>query len=185
MFRIAGDYLDQKEKHVNQQSGDKKINIQRLRAICTAFGACIACILLAPGVQAAEFTSLGDLPGGDFGSTATDVSDDGTVVVGIGSNSEGSEAFRWTAETGMVGLGDFPGGFFRSRAWGVSADGSVVVGQGGIEGPSIEAFRWNSADGMVGLGDLCCGVVDSDAQGVSADGNVVVGLGTTASANMA
>jgi hypothetical protein len=49
------------------------------------------------------------------------------------------EAFRWTAESGMVGLGDLPDGQVLSNALGVSADGSVVVGRnvdivGSIEG---------------------------------------------------
>ncbi len=134
-----------------------------------------------PPPPTGNFIPLGDLPGGDISSTATGVSDNGSVVVGFsGVTDQGGgsrEAFRWTSAGGMVGLGDLPGGFFRSKAEGVSADGSVVVGTGGIDG-SIEAFRWTSGTGMVGLGQLPGGrPVDSTAEGVSADGSVVVGRG--------
>ena len=40
----------------------------------------------------------------------------------------GTEAFRWTEGSGMVGLGDLAGGSFYSVANAVNADGSVVVG---------------------------------------------------------
>ena len=46
---------------------------------------------------AAGMVGLGDLPGGDFSSIAQDVSDDGSVVVGIGNSASGEEAFRWTS----------------------------------------------------------------------------------------
>lgn len=134
-----------------------------------------------PPPPLSNFYPLGDLPGGDVYSTATGVSDDGSVLVGFsGVTDQGGgsvEAFQWTSAGGMVGLGDLPGGFFRSRGEGVSADGSVVVGTGGIDG-SIEAFRWTDAGGMVGLGQLPGGrPIDSVAEDVSADGLVVVGRG--------
>ena len=66
--------------------------------------------LLASRATAVSFVSLGDLPGGRFQSAAIGVSGDGHVVVGEGSSPQGREAFRWTAETGMIGLGDLPGG---------------------------------------------------------------------------
>src|SRR5262249_17895970 len=70
--------------------------------------------------------SLGVLLGGQLVSSASAVSGDGHVVVGLsgslGGGQHGYEAFRWTAQTGMVGLGDLPGGAFHSEARGVSAD---------------------------------------------------------------
>ena len=33
----------------------------------------------------------------------------------------GEEAFRWTADTGMLPLGDLPGGSFQSTAFALSA----------------------------------------------------------------
>jgi len=105
-------------------------NRRRLSAARNILGVFTTCGLLTTGAQAAEFIPLGNLSGGDIESIAYDVSDDGSVVVGRGESSDGLEAFRWTAETGMVGLGDFPGGSHNSQAFGVSDDGSTVVGYG-------------------------------------------------------
>jgi len=116
---------------------------------------------------------LGDLPGGSFSSFTSDVSADGSVVVGSSNSSNGFEAFRWTADEGMVGLGDLPGGSFSSTAMDMSADGSVVVGWSNSNN-GFEAFRWTEGSGMVGLGDLLGGSF-SFAGGISADGSVVVG----------
>jgi probable HAF family extracellular repeat protein len=122
---------------------------------------------------------IGDLPGGDPHGIATDVSADGTVVVGSSSSSNGSEGFIWKAATGMLGIGDLPGGIFTSSADGVSADGTVVVGYGSSQAGS-EAIRWTSAGGMTGLGDLPGSNFSSAATAVSADKSVIVGTGSTA-----
>jgi probable HAF family extracellular repeat protein len=48
---------------------------------------------------------LGDLPGGEFYSVATDVSDNG-IVVGYSASDDGYwEPFRWSKEEGMAGIG--------------------------------------------------------------------------------
>src|SRR4029450_7807252 len=47
---------------------------------------------------------LGDLPGGDFQSTAYAVSADGTIVVGQGSTDLGREAFIWDEQQGLRNL---------------------------------------------------------------------------------
>lgn len=144
--------------------------------VLKVIGVCCAGIFLAPGTQAASFTPLGDLPGGEFNSRAYDVSPDGRVVVGDSIVASGTEGFRWTPDFGMVGLGDLPGGYFGSRANAVSADGSVVVGQSYISDyAEKEAFRWTSESGMAGLGNLSGTFLDNYALDVSADGGVVVG----------
>jgi probable HAF family extracellular repeat protein len=120
---------------------------------------------------------LGDLPGGAFDSYASDVSDDGSVVVGGGTSESGPEAFRWTTGSGMVGLGDLPGGAFESQAIDVSDDGSVVVGSS-YSASGYEAFCWTTGSGMFGLGDLPGGEFRSYAHAVNGDGSVVVGLGS-------
>src|ERR1019366_4155499 len=115
---------------------------------------------------------LGHLPG-TTNSSATGVSADGSVIVG----TSGSQAFRWTAGSGMVGLGYLPGGN-SSSATAVSGDGSIVVGNN--NGP---AFRWTAGSGMDGLGGvLVTNGLDSSgpapymsASGISADGNTIVG----------
>ncbi|GAB6164712.1 hypothetical protein JCM19992_07120 [Thermostilla marina] len=100
--------------------------------------------------------------------------------MGFGRSDSNVQAFRWTAEGGMIGLGDLPGGNVASMAEDVSADGAVVVG-GGHSASGREAFRWTSTDGMVGLGDLEGGLFGSWAYGVSDNGLVVVGESDSAS----
>jgi probable HAF family extracellular repeat protein len=126
--------------------------------------------------QSDGMVSLANLDGGNFSSGANDVSDDGSVVVGVIYNRlDGSEAFRWTQSGGMVGLGFLSGDSFNSQANEVSADGSVVVGSSdSVNGH--EAFRWTQSGGMVGLGFLSSdNFLYSSADGVSADGSVIVG----------
>ena len=66
--------------------------------------------------------ALGDLPGGDFNSTARAVSADGSVIVGHGSSESGTEAFRWTESSGIVGLVLPTLGTARLRALGFDSD---------------------------------------------------------------
>jgi probable HAF family extracellular repeat protein len=123
------------------------------------------------------FQPLGHLPGGSS-STPYAVSADGSTVVGQASSSSGPQAFRWTAQSGIVGLGDLPSGPFHSEGWGVSADGSVVAGEGMVEVNGLfqpQAFRWTAAAGMVGLPDLPGGIAYSRGRGISSDGSVIVG----------
>jgi probable HAF family extracellular repeat protein len=73
------------------------------------------------------FQGLGFLPGGNQ-SSPSGVSANGTVVVGSAIDASfHTQAFRWTAASGMVGLGFLPGRDV-SGADGVNADGKVVVG---------------------------------------------------------
>ena len=79
-------------------------------SILTVVSMIICMFLNTNQVDAATFMGIGDLPGGDFLSSARGISADGTVVVGDSHSSSGCEAFRWTEATGIVGLGDLPGG---------------------------------------------------------------------------
>jgi probable HAF family extracellular repeat protein len=147
----------------------------KLRYSALIFGpVTILCGLITkPVCGAATFQSLGTLTGIGYCS-ALAVSGDGSIVVGVSSPPDQVEAFRWTAQTGMIGLGDLPGGPLYSWATNISSDGSVIVGRGRSSGSPEEAFRWTAGGGMVGLGGLA-DLVLSFASGVSADGNVVVG----------
>jgi len=70
-------------------------------------------------------------------SNATDVSYDGSVIVG--------ERYRWTQTTGAQDIGELGSG--GATAYGVSADGSAVVGFS--DGPNgREAYRWTQSGGM-------------------------------------
>jgi probable HAF family extracellular repeat protein len=122
----------------------------------------------------AFFKGLGTLPG-DLSSNALSVSADGNAVVGESqSDTDSFEAFRWTAQQGMVELG-FISGFSKSSAKGVSQDGEVVIGI--TERPSQlvqQAFRWTESKGMTGLGFLGS-FSNSEANAISSNGAVIVG----------
>ena len=131
--------------------------------------------------ESSGMVGLGNLEGGLFDGLAVAASADGSVIVGRSSSTlapnTNGEAFRWTAQTGMVGLGVLVdvGYFNYSLAWGVSADGSVITGTARMEN-GCEAFRWTQTDGMVTLGDLPGTEIPSTfATDISADGSVIVG----------
>jgi uncharacterized membrane protein len=101
----------------------------------------IGILFVAQHACAAYFAPLGNLPN-ITGASPSGVSADGSVVVGTGGDYwwwGPSEAFRWTAGSGMVGLGE-------ELAMDVSWDGSVVIGCC----YSGQAFRWTSAGGHGG-----------------------------------
>jgi probable HAF family extracellular repeat protein len=143
--------------------------------------------------QATGMVGLGELPGGAFYSEASDVSNDGSVVVGRSSSANTgvgySEAFRWTQAGGMVGLGDLPGGLVLSSAAAVSGDGSIIVGSSHTA-DGFQAMIWDAAHGMrnlrdvlineYGLGSSLAGFELAEAYGISADGTVIVGVGSSA-----
>ena len=90
----------------------------------------------------AGMAGLGRLADSPY-SLGSDVSDDGSVVVGRSQPF----AFRWTAEGGMVPLGDLGGGRDYSHAAAVSGDGRWVVGQSETD-LGNEAFIWDERNGM-------------------------------------
>lgn len=119
---------------------------------------------------------LGDLPGGEFSSEALGVSADGSVVVGVGRDTtllpptNTPQAFRWDAQSGMVGLGALPSPFGgSSRATAISGDGTVIAGESGIGAP----FYWTADTGMIGLQPRPPGNLKISA--VSHDGSLLVG----------
>jgi probable HAF family extracellular repeat protein len=110
---------------------------------------------------------------------ALDVNGNGSVVVGGGVNINArDEAFRWTANTGMLSLGFLSGGSF-SGATAVNRDGSVVAGNA-TDGRGLVAFRWTRAGGMVSLGRLPNSNHHSQARDISGDGSVIVGTAVNA-----
>ncbi len=133
---------------------------------------------------ATGMVDLGTLGGTD--SWATAVSANGSVIAGYSeltgnptfNGNPVSDAFRWTAATGMVNLGTLGGtadaNGTGSYAIGISADGSTIVGFSVLADNSTDhAFRWTQVTGMVDLGTL--GGTNSYAQAVSATGKIIVG----------
>ncbi len=116
-------------------------------------------------------------------STATAVSGDGQVVVGLASAEgfERQQAFRWTRQGGKQVLSE---GFahpltgvpvLQSSAADVSADGSVVVGRFQINDYGIQSmFRWTEEQGFEKL-DALDGYSGGLASAISADGRTIVG----------
>ena len=129
--------------------------------------------------------------GGSFFSQAIDVSADGSIIVGQSSGASGTEAYRWTSGTGMVGIGDLAGGGFGSQANGISADGTIIVGRG-TEAGGDRAFLWTQSLGMTNLKDFLIGNGATglagwtllEARGISADGTAIVGVGFNPDGNI-
>lgn len=115
--------------------------------------------------------NLGTL-GADRQSTARDVSDDGSVVVGGSGANETQKAFRWSAATGTMTALDMPPDTVSSVAHAVNADGSVIVGQY-YTAISTHAFRWTAAAGISNDIGTLPGSSDARAVAVSADGSLV------------
>ena len=143
-----------------------------LSTICTtlkkaAAGSIVPLLLFSAGAHSASFQGIGILQG-KSASQATDISGDGSTIVGYNSGGD-SQAFYWTATAGMVALDATNGGI--KFANGVNSDGSVIVGSNG----GFDSFRWTAADGMQDIGAVSGLGGRVIAKGVSADGSTVVG----------
>ena len=120
--------------------------------------------------------NLGSLDG--TASTANDVNQDGSVVVGSSSAGRNTRAFAWTSSNGMQDLGAAPG-TSDSTALAIAAQAMVVVGRSGNR-----ASIWKPGMGMVGLepflaaqGLDLAGWELIQAEQVSADGSTILGFG--------
>jgi uncharacterized membrane protein len=131
-----------------------------------------------------QVTRLGHLQRDTY-SAATDVSADGSVVIGL-SDGQRKNAFRWTQEEGMTSINqetDSVPQLSQSIANGISGDGSNIVGT--VSGPA--AFIWHDQLGMnflqdvlvneFGLGSQLSGWILERANDISANGRYIVGEG--------
>lgn len=137
--------------------------------------AMIACAALC-AAQSAEFTPLGDLPGGIIQSFGNAVSSDGHTIVGISSTTQSpynSHGFIWDLTNGMRDLGS-------PNAIACSATGAVVVGAIQLTANVQQAGRWTPQTGWQSLDDLSGGSVYGTAYAVSDDAAVVVGESSSA-----
>lgn len=113
-------------------------------------------------------------PNPPHSSVATAASADGSVIVGMSSDSSSNgQAFRWTNGV-MTGLGFLSASYNFSVATGVSDTGDVVVGYSTSSTGSLQAFKWTNGT-ITGLGATPSIVGFSFASGVSGDGTIVVG----------
>jgi probable HAF family extracellular repeat protein len=131
-------------------------------------------LLLGAPLRAQEpfFMGLGDLPGGAFQSWASDVSGDGSIVVGRSEvENRQTDAFRWTRDTGMTAL-NAPTTFNHLS---VSTDGTTIVGNMGAGDPNrLVPYRWTQETGVQAL-PLLAGTDRWTTFGVNVDGSVIVG----------
>jgi len=143
-----------------------------MRRLRKAFVATLLVATLLSTMLSANALAVRFLPLGQFGedlvwSVAHDVSWDGSVVVGGGSDGIGSSrGFRWRLSPESVGIDVLNPVAGPASGNGVSSDGKVVVGE--VRGAP---FRWTVDEGLTTLAD------EGSAEAVSGDGNVVVGYG--------
>lgn len=139
--------------------------------VAALFGAGV--LFAWPAQAGPSFTGLGDLAGGEYKSSVSRISADGTTVVGYSVTADGEEPFRWTWSGGMQGLGVIPrepNTALNSNAIGVSADGSIVVGYSHTRG-----FSWTEAGGLVDISDLGGGLLLDFPRDAADDGTTLVG----------
>jgi probable HAF family extracellular repeat protein len=121
-------------------------------------------LLCASALSAAEFIPLGILPG-ESRSEASDVSNDGRTVVGVGGG-----AFLWTGAAGIVPFEEPEPTDPPYNAKGISGDGVVAI----LNGYS-SSYRWRETEGYENLGGLVEEEPESYARGISDDGSTIVG----------
>lgn len=135
--------------------------------------------------KAGGMLDLGTFGGDD--SIASDVSSDGTVVVGAAADAnQNHHAFRWTEKDGMTDLGAIPGSalseFSSASAHGVSADGRVVTGFVFTKMGVTRGFRWTQATGMQLVEDwlrdngvdVAGDTVITSAASANSDGSIII-----------
>lgn len=117
------------------------------------------------------------IPGG-----ATDISLDGSVVLGGGIFNGSTRSYIWTREEGATFLGPLPDGKMPSSAMDLSGDGQIAAG-GGYGGP--DPWIWDEVNGSRYLEDILIDDYDfdlagwslSNITGISDNGTVIVGNG--------
>jgi hypothetical protein len=115
--------------------------------------------------------ALGTPPGAGRAQT-TDMSDDGTTVVG---DTEGL-SWIWTKEEGMLSLGK-PAGFIAGNTTTVSGDGSIVLVNAANTALDRQDFIWDRQNGFQDLGERppAWQGFPTYSHAMSADGRTVVG----------
>jgi len=132
--------------------------------------------------EAGGMVGLGDLPDTSFASRATAVNGDGTIVVGShlpdAFSADRSEAFVWSAETGMFELDDSVF-IASSEAFDISRQGLVIVGYTVDLNFHKRGAKWTVEDGWVYLGGIPHPFYEysSEAHATNTDGSIIVGQG--------
>jgi probable HAF family extracellular repeat protein len=119
--------------------------------------------------EAGGMVLLGDLPGGEFESSAGAVSADGSVVVGNGTTDSGNEGFIWTQANGMERLQDVletngttgMDGWTLLRVGGISDNGQWIAGWGTNPSGLQEAFLARLPNGTNQVFQINAGLNDA------------------------
>jgi uncharacterized membrane protein len=107
---------------------------------------------------------------------ATNLSHDGSTIVGWAQDHPFADVFawRWTQANGYQVLPDAPGAPFQyAQAWGANADASIIVGQGMSPSSRAQALVWR--DGVPSVLPPVEGYRDTIARGVTDDGSMIIG----------
>ena len=115
-----------------------------------------------------------------FSGEALRVWQDSPAIAAAGASVFVEEAFRWTAEAGVVGL-DYVTGHIPDVAHDDWSGGPAVAEDGG----NGRAFLWTALREKIGLGDLRRDDLAGVGYGVSGDGSAVMGYGSTVAAHEA
>ncbi len=159
-------------------SADGRVLTGRVRLISGVLRACTW--------TDSTFAELPNLVGGPDYSQGTNVSADGTVIVGTcgSAASNQAEACRWVGGL-PFSLGNLPGGINSGAADACNHDGSLIVGYSDVAG-AWHAFIWDATNGMRDLKSVLTndhglnlsGWTLTEATGITPDGSVIVGYGT-------
>ena len=132
-----------------------------------------------------SLTSIGDFTTNaaqpwQKGSSASAVSRNGQVVIGVAQTDTGQDIFRWTGGA-LTDLGELPSGRWGSADV-LSADGSVIAGTSHV-GNNDVGYVWSTTNStMTALGTLPGGGPGSYVNAMSADGTTIVGQADTSPA---
>jgi uncharacterized membrane protein len=112
------------------------------------------------------------VPSGCLAGSATDLSDDGSVITGYCWSADSTSAWRWTRSTGMQPI-PAPAGTASPSALAISGDGTAVLGQTQSGGRSVP-FIWRQQTGSILMPPSPDGR-DVLVTSLSFDGSVVCG----------
>ena len=131
------------------------------------FAGLITALALRADATPPYFVGLDQAPG-SVESWPSDISADGTIVLGGDATPGGTTHFLWTHALGRTPVP------LVTNQWpeALSGDGTTVVG---VDFTKAQAFRWSGVLGMEWLGSLTGEFGESWARAVSHDGQTVVG----------
>jgi uncharacterized membrane protein len=152
--------------------------------------ACVAAVAAVCSTAPADAVDFQEIPGL---IEATDISDDGSTVVGTQYPVTGPftvNAVRWRRGEELDILGDFAGGEHYSEGLGISGDGSIIVGRGEYDRFVVvdpvfgdfyteekkAAFRWTSDSGLQSLRPYSRETPNSVATAITSDGETIFGV---------